>query len=401
MIVRNKYMNRLIKVKENGQVKILTGVRRSGKSTLLKQLMQYFIDSGIPSNSIGYIDFEKAASWKYKNVDTIHQYVANLAQINGSVLFIDEVQEIDEWAKIVNSLNASYKVDIYVTGSNARVFAGEHLTYLAGRYTSINVYPLSFEEFVDYQYKDSQKIYDYSPFYEVFIKSTFPKFVTESDEVEKENVLNDLYQSVFRRDIIERGKIRDENKFWNVSRFIFDNVGSEVSIKKIKDTLTTVGESLSAETVQNYISLILSSYTLFHCPRYDLNGKKLLKTNGKFYSVDPGLQRLIANNSNENRGKIFENFIYLELLKAGYRVNCLNVSRDYEVDFLAIKGSKKMYIQVSLSVIDENTLQREIRPFKLIKDNLPKHLVTWDHFITKSDDYIHNNFFSFIKLIND
>lgn len=401
MIKRDKYLNRLKNNISNGFVKVLIGVRRSGKSTILKQLMEYFIEIGTPKNSIGFIDFEKSQFWKYKNSDELHSYVDNLCKNGKGVLFIDEVQEMTDWALIVNSLRASYDVDIYVTGSNARVFSGEYLTYLAGRYKSIHIYPLSFLEYLDYMNIEDNPMIDYSQFYEKYILGSFPQYVIEENEIEKEATLFDIFDSVFRRDIIQKGKIKDEIKFQNVIRYIYDNVGSETSLKKIRDTLKTYNELISIDAIENYLLLLLNSYMLYHCPRFDLTGKKLLKTNGKYYAVDLGIKRITSNNININRGKVFENFIYLELIKAGYRVNCLNVGRDYEVDFLAEKGEEKIYIQATLSLSSDETLEREQRPFKYIKDSFPKYIITLDNIIVKSDYFVQYNFYKFIKKINE
>lgn len=400
MIIRQKYMDRLIKIKENGQVKILTGVRRCGKSTLLFQLREHFINNGIDEKCIGYIDFEKSKYNELKDGDKLESFVEKLC-INGrAILFIDEVQEINNWAKVISSVWSTFEVDIYVTGSNDRIFMGGHMVYLSGRYTTVNIYPLSFNEMYNHLNRENNKRDSLSVYYEL-IDGSFPKYVIESDEEEKDGMLKDLYKSIFIKDVIEKGKLIDEEKFNNVARFLFDNIASHTSPKKIADTMKSIGIAVSDMTIKSYLRLICNSYLLYRCPRYDIAGKKMLYTNGKYYAVDLGLQKTIANNDQKRAGQKFENFIYLELLKANYDVVCLIVNREYEIDFMARRGKKTFYVQACLSVIDENTLEREERPFRYTKDNFPKFIVTLDDFSPESKYFTHMNFVDFIKMINE
>lgn len=392
-------MERLIRIKENGQVKILTGVRRCGKTTLLIQLRDHFIKQGISEKCIGYIDFERKAFSIYKNADALEEYVNDLCKYGRAVLFIDEVQEIENWAKVISSVWKSFEVDIYVTGSNDRIFFGGHMVYLSGRYTTVNIFPLSFTELFDYKKTNNENATELSVYNEL-INGSFPKVITENNDDEKEQILSDLYKSILIRDVIEKGKIFNDEKFTNVSRFVFDNIASQTSPKKISDTLNSLGDPVSNKTISAYLQLLCTSFLLYECHRYDISGKKMLMTNNKYYAVDLGLQRVVVNNHQKREGQKFENFIFLELIKANYDVVYLNINRNYEVDFMATRGKKRFYVQACLSVIDENTLEREERPFRHIKDNHPKYIVTLDKFSPESEHFTHLYFADFIKLIN-
>lgn len=397
LIERNKYLDKIWLAKDKDLIKILTGVRRCGKSSLLLLLAKRLMNSGIPEDQILLINMEDNDLSSLEDQNLIYKYIKS--RINPDVktyILIDEVQEIPSWAKIINSLNVMFDVDIYITGSNSHLFSGEHLTYITGRYIEFEIYPLSFYEFIDFKKIDSS---NNKEIFDDFITNSFPGLVNETDEFIKRMMLSALLKSAFRRDVILRGNIRNVALFDKVCRYVFDNVGKITSLKKIRDTIVSSGESISLDAITNYVNLLESAYLLYNCPKYDLKGKNILKTNGKFYSIDIGLAKVISMNNNQDSGFAFENFVYLELKKAGWDVYTLNVSRDYEIDFYAFKNGKSIYVQACISLENEQTRDREIRPFRSLNDNFDKFIVTLDPFPQKANECNIINVFEFIKVI--
>ncbi|MCF7923632.1 MAG: ATP-binding protein [Candidatus Izimaplasma sp.] len=394
MINRPLYLNKLIKTIDNDLVKILVGVRRSGKSTLLKMVKQYLLSHDVLLEQIIDINFEFIENDYLKSKDVFIAYVRkNLMTNKKSYLFVDEVQELDNWARIINSLKASENIDIYLTGSNARIFIGEHLTYLAGRYISFNVYPLSYEEFLDF------KNIDYIDFayYNDFLDSSFPAVVLETHKDIKTMMKQDMFDTIFRRDMIMRGNISNESMFFRVARYILEHIGSSISINKITNTLNSLGLKISYGTIDSYMDLMTKSYFIYQCQRYDIKGKEILKTNGKYYVVDFGIRDQLIPNKSSNTGKILENFIYLELVKHGYHVYVGKIGRDLEIDFVASKEDQVLYVQVSQSVMDPKTRERETKPFSLLKDMSKRYLVSFDSVMIESDYFVHLNVLDFIN----
>ncbi|XFA99378.1 ATP-binding protein [Candidatus Izemoplasma sp. B36] len=395
MINRPNYMNTLINALDNGMVKLLVGVRRSGKSTLLKLLKEYIINMGVIKKQVIEINFEMIENDYLKDKEVLHKYISDCVKNNKSkYLFIDEVQEIPEWARVLNSLRVSFDIDIYVTGSNARVFTGEHLTYLAGRYLSINVYPLSFFEVATFLNKKTN-----IDIYNTFLDSSFPGVLLEPKKEIKNIMKQDLFDTIFQRDMILKGKIRNESIFFKVVRYVLEHIGSMVSINKIRNTLVSDGIKISYEAVDNYINLMVKSYFLYPCLRYDIKGKEILKTNNKYYVVDFGIRNKIIPNVESNTGRILENFIYLELIKHGYDVYIGKVGRDYEIDFLATKEERRMFIQVSETIVDPKTREREIKPFTMINEIGERYVVSLDKYQYSSEYFKHLYLIDFIDIL--
>ena len=396
MINRPKYMDLLINSKDRDYVKLLIGVRRCGKSTLLRLMNKHLLDNGVSADRILNINFELIENDRLKDGIVLHEFVRKNMPTNGKVyLLLDEVQEIIEWARVVNSLRATFDCDIYATGSNARMFIGEHLTYLAGRYISISVFPLTFAEFIDFSNVSTTP----NEHYRSFLCSSFPAVVLESNLNNKKMLTEDLFRTIFERDIIMKGNIGNVSVFYQVASYVLENIGNQMSIKKISDTLVSNGIKTQFNTVESYISLMTKSYFLYHCKRYDIKGKEVLKTNGKYYVVDFGIRSKLVPNDG-NRGKILENFVFLELLKYGYEVYSGKVGRNYELDFVAKKDGKTIYVQVSESIIDPTTREREERPFSFLTDNHARYLVTLDVPMFSSDkEYTHLHLFDFLKVI--
>ncbi len=398
MIKREEYVNKILKFKDDGFVKILTGVRRSGKTYILKLLKEEMIQLGIKENRFISINYENNENKLLTDSDILHEYIANaLTDKEKYYLFIDEVQEIEEWAKVINSLRSSFNLDIYVTGSNSRVFIGESLTYLAGRYVNIDVYPLSFKEFLKFSNRDVSV-----DSYNKFLESSFPLLVLEKDEFKKNLYEKDLISSIIYRDVILRNETKDEALLTKILTYTMNNVGNIININKITDSLISNGTKVSYNTVEKYVNNITKSYILYFCPRYDIRSKDVFKTNGKYYVVDLGIRKKITSDRGVNFGFILENFIFLELKKHGFDV-FVGVMRnsDKEIDFVANIHNKTIYVQVAFTVMDENTLKREIEPFNTLKDNHPRYLVTFDEFDFSDSNFKHLNVFEFLKMLDN
>lgn len=398
LINRPIYINKISLMKDKDFVKILIGVRRSGKSSILKLLIRKFLEEGLKEQQILFISFEDSANKNLKSPEIFEKYIEDRIYKEGKTyLFVDEIQELEEWAYLINSFKVKYDIDIYVTGSNANIFTGKHTTYLAGRYVSFEVMPLSLIEIRSFD--NNQKAL--SDYYNDMLEGSFPMILLEKDKRVKLWIMTQLYESVYIRDIMLSGGIRNTKQLENTARYLFENVGKTISIKKIHDTLKSNNEEISYSTLSNFFTLFESAYLLYHCRRYDLKGRQLLQTNGKFYSVDIALANIAAANNSINRGYLLENFVYLELRKAGFTINTLSVNREYEIDFIAIRANKKMFIQVSQSIVDDNTLQREVRPFKYINEDGEKIIVTRDVDKIQLENCRHMNVFEFIIYIQD
>lgn len=397
MIIRHSYLEKLISSKDTDYVKLLVGVRRSGKSTILKMMINYLIESGISISQIIGINYEMLKFDKLKDGLELHRYIEKVRKNREKIyLFIYEVQEIDEWARVVNSLRVSFDIDIYVTGSNANMFSGEHLTYLAGRYLTIRVYPLSYYELLTFVGDEN----NYEAYYDTFLESSFPAVVLTKNKLIRNQLKEDIFNTIFGRDIILRGRITREREFYAVARYILEHIGTQISANKIFNKMKSNHVDTSYDRVNEYLDLMLKSYFLYECNRYDVKGRKELKTFSKYYAVDFGIRSQIIPNEGSNRGKVLENFVYLELIKHGYRVYTGKVGRDYEIDFVAIKEKETKYIQVTESLIDPQTRQREARPFDYINDNNKRVIISLDKIDYSTDKYLHLNLFDFIKKLN-
>lgn len=394
MIKRSKYIDQLIQFKDNDLVKIITGVRRSGKSSLLVLFKEYLLEQNIKENQIIEINYEKYMFDELKDNGSLHRFIESKIIKDSRMYFlIDEVQEIEEWAKVINSLRVSFNADVYVTGSNSRMFAGEHLTYLSGRYIELKVFPLSFKEFIEFRGYDNQDIENH--FNEYLRIGSFPAVSLAKQEELIEAIQSGLFDSIFTRDIILRGKIRDEGAFYKVAKFVFENIGNNTSANAIKNTMISNGHKITSDTVDNYLQLMCDAHMLYQCERYDIRGKERLKTNGKYYVVDTGLRNKLIGNRQGNLGHVIENIIYLQLLRLGFEVT-VGKFMSTEVDFIAVKGTKRLYFQVSLSALEDSTYEREMKPLLKIKDQYPKYLITMDKLDLSKDGIIHLNLFDML-----
>lgn len=394
MIIRKSYLDKLIQYRDNDFIKVITGVRRSGKSSLLVLFKEYLLSQGVEEKQIIEINYEKFQFDDLKEGSSLHVYLQE-KEVDGKRMYflIDEIQELSEWAKVINSLRVSFNADLYVTGSNSRMFSGEHLTYLSGRYIEVKVLPLSFKEFLDFKGYEEQMAEDY--FNEYLRIGSFPAVSLAGQQELVEAILSGLFDSIFTRDIILRGNIRDEGSFYKVAKFVFENIGNSTSANAIKNTMISSGHKITSDTVDNYLQLMCDAHMLYQCERYDIRGKERLKTNGKYYVVDTGLRNKLIGYRQGNSGHVIENIVFLQLLRLGYEVN-VGKNMSYEVDFIAVKGMHRLYFQVSLSALDELTYEREMNSLLKINDQYPKYLITMDKIDLSKDGIIHVNLFDFL-----
>ena len=375
-IYREEYMKKLKSYKDRRIIKVLTGVRRSGKSTILNEFKKELIDSGVLEKNIISINFEDNDNKDLLDYQKLHEYIIEKADTKCmNYIFLDEIQNVNDFQKCIDSLFLREYLDIYITGSNSYMLSGELATYLTGRYIQIHVMTLSFKEYLSY-YGNSDELKKYN---EYSMYGGFPYLINLDDFNQKLEYLDSIYNTVIVKDIINRKKVNDVMMLESVCRFLFDNIGSSVSTKKISDTLSSDGRKNSVHTIEEYINSLLESYILYKVNRFDIKGKKLLKTQEKYYLSDMGLRTyLLGKNNNRDLGHILENIIFLELKRKGYRVyigkNDIN-----EVDFVVETEDEYIYIQVALSIRDEQTLQRELKPLDTIANHYKKYIITLDY----------------------
>ena len=375
-IIRTNYLNELSNYKDKDLIKVLTGIRRCGKSTILEQYRDLLKKEGVNENNIIYINFEDNNYKDLLDSDKLHNYILdNTDSKVKNYIFLDEIQNVPLFQKCIDSLYLRKYLDIYITGSNSYMLSGELATYLTGRYIEIHVLPLSFKEYLSY-YGESDELKKYNDY---IMYGGFPYLINLDNDEEKLKYLDSIYNTVIVKDIINRKKIKDILVLESVCKFLFDNIGSLVSINKISNTLTSLGRSSSTHTIEEYVGSLLNSYILYKVNRFDVKGKGLLKTQEKYYLSDLGLRTyLLGRNHNKDLGHILENIIFLELKRKGYRVY-VGKNEEKEVDFVVETGDDYIYIQVSLSVRDDKTLERELRPLETIQDHYKKYLITLDY----------------------
>lgn len=409
MIQRPAYLERLVSLQEADTVVVITGVRRCGKSTLLRLYEKWLLDNGVDSSQIISINFESMAFDEMRDPVCLHRYIEekiDRQSLDQFYLLVDEAQEIGEWARAINSLRASFPLKICVTGSNSRLFAGEGATYLSGRYVELKMYPLSLSEFERFRAVcPSSGLFPGDALYPESEEGIFNAFMTEgsfpavalarSSEV-VDALLSGIVDSVVTRDVMQRGGIENDSMFRRVAQFLFDNVGSEVSANKVSSTLKSAGYSVTANTVDRYINLMCDAFVLYRCPRYDIKGRERLRTNPKYYVVDPGLRNAFLGMRPRDFGHILENLVFIELLRRGYEVTVGRIAAK-EIDFVAVHHKEKTYVQVSQSLIDESVRQREFAPLLAVRDAYPKYVLSLDTVDYSHDGVVHMPVREFLK----
>lgn len=394
MITRKRYIDKMKSYKDMQIIKIITGIRRCGKSTLLKMYKDELINLNVSEDQITFINLEEKENEEFKDVDKLYDFLkSKLIKDKMNYIFIDEVQECIDFQKAVDSLFVKDNVDIYITGSNAFMLSSELATLLSGRYIKIEVLPLSFEEYVLSVGKDNieEKFQDYLRF------GSFPFILQfKGNEEQIINYLDGIYNTIFKKDIINRNKILNSDALENVTRFLFDNIGNLSTSKRISDTLTSNNCKISQPTVELYLNALVDSFIVYKVGRYDVKGEQYLKTMAKYYVTDMGLRNYLLGYKNSNRSYILENIVFFELLRKGCRVFIGKVD-DKEIDFVVFKGREKIYVQVTESIKDENVFQREIKPLKMVKDYNKRVIISTDYDVNESYDGIrHINLIDFL-----
>lgn len=376
MINREEYLDELIRWKDKDLIKVVTGIRRCGKSTLFDLFIDYLKMSGVKSNQIIYINLEDA-DYDFKDYKELYHFInEKIISEDNFYVFLDEVQNVPGFQRAVDSLYIKKNVDVYITGSNAYLLSGELATLLSGRYIEIKMLPLSFKEYVS--------AFDNNNYQQLFLDYMRNGGMPGNINILKSNVndldkyLDGIFSTIVYKDIMARNNITDKLLLESVIKYIFDSIGSPISIKKISDTLTSKGISTSNHTVENYITALLESFLVYKAERFDVKGKNLLARGYKYYVVDSGLRSyLLGKKADSDMGHILENIVYLELLRRGYKVYVGKVD-DLEVDFVAENRDGLRYYQVALTVRDEKVLERELRSLQKTGDHYPKTLLTLD-----------------------
>lgn len=410
---RDFYLNKLIAFKDTEPVKVVTGIRRCGKSSLLKLMIAWLKEQGISDDAIVEMNFESFA-YKDMSADDVYAYVKERISKTGiTYLFFDEIQRVPGWEEVINAFRVDFNCDIYVTGSNAYLLSSEYATYLSGRSVEIKMLPLSFKEFIEFNslelreittplgtrekrvYDDNGQVYLLSDIFNLYLRFGGMPGIADVgfDQDRAMTLLDGIYNTVVVRDILEREQRRnqrqvtDSDLLQKIVRFLADNVGSNISASSIGNTLVNEGlldagkrsggrnGTPSAHTVQAYIATLLEAYFFYEIKRFDIKGREFLRTLGKYYIVDIGLRNYLLGFRDRDTGHVLENVVYLELLRRGYDVAIGKIDR-FEVDFIATKADEKLYIQVTESMRDEMVRERELRPLQKIQDNYKKLVLT-------------------------
>ena len=379
---RDLYLTQLISFKDKPLIKVITGLRRCGKSTLLSLFENYLLKIGISKDNIIRMNFESFEFDELTDYKELHTYINKRLNNNYEKYYIllDEVQQISSWEKAINSFLVDADVDIYITGSNAYLLSSELSTLLSGRYVEIKMQPLSFKEYLDFtETENSENLQE--KFNKYIRYGGLPTVVDLMDNPDTIGLfLEGIYNTVMMKDVIERNGVRDAALLESILKYIASNIGSIVSTKKISDYLTSSGRKTNSDTIDNYLKMLENAFIIYRANRYDLKGKLFLKTLEKYYIVDMGIRNRLTGLSNTDYGHILENLVYLELLRRGYKVTIGKIGT-LEVDFVATKADEKIYYQVSATILDEQTRGRELRPLQSIPDNYPKYIITSDHTI--------------------
>lgn len=381
MINRPLYTEKIMVYTDTPFVKVLTGVRRCGKSTILKMIMEKLqTERGISADQIVFMRFD---SMEYEDMTAKQMFEAVKAKFSENkktYLFLDEVQEIEGWEKVVNSLASDYDVDLYVTGSNSRMMSSEISTYLTGRYVSFRIFPLSFEEYLTFR-KEYTEVKDVHAELADYIRlGGFPAtHLRDYSQDEVYTIVRDIYNSTIFSDIVRRNQIRKVDQLERVVKYTFSNVGNTFSAKSISDYLKSEHRKIDNETVYSYLEKLEKAYLLHRCSRYDLQGKEILKTQEKFYLADTALRYSVLGYNPDSVASSLENVVYLELCRRGYEVN-IGKTADGEVDFVAQRQGEKLYVQVTQEIRSEKTERREYDRLLEIKDNYPKYVLRTDEF---------------------
>lgn len=374
-IERHNYLDKLIAFKDKKLIKVITGIRRCGKSTIMEIYRDWLSEHGIQPEQIIYLNFEDYDYYELRNPKNLYAYIKPLIQTDKmTYIFFDEIQHVSDFPDIINSLNLKPMVDLYITGSNAYMLSSEIATLLSGRYVEIAMLPLSFKEYVE-GLGDANNLQQ--AYMDYITKSSFPYTMELDTPAEISDYLSGVYNTIVVKDIMSHKKLPDVMMLESVIRFTADNIGNILSTKRIADIMTADGRKIDQKTVERYLSSLSESFFVYEAKRYNIKGKQLLKTLGKYYLVDMGLRRMLLGSRSFDAGRILENIVYLELLRRQKKVY-IGKMDTLEVDFVAIDENGITYYQVAATVRDESTLRRELASLQQINDQYPKYILTLD-----------------------
>lgn len=398
MIKRELYMKRIRPFIGSDLIKVMTGIRRCGKSVMLELIKQELIESGINPIQFISINFEDLSYSHLQTAKSLHDEITNRAKdIDGKVyLFFDEIQEVKDWEKCINSFRVSLDCDIYITGSNAKLLSGELATYLGGRYVEFVIYPFSFGEFIELYRPINPDVSIQQCFQKYLITGGMPYLanIRYADEPSKQ-YLHDLFNSVQLKDIVKRNKIRDVDLLERIIAYVIANVGTTFSARSLTKFLKSEQRTVAPETILNYIKYCCDAYLFYQVKRVDLQDKQILSTNEKYYIADHGIREAVFGGNMRDINLILENIVYLELLRRGYKVT-VGKTGEKEIDFVCDKRGDKLYVQVTYLLASEDTIKREFGAYDTIRDNFPKYVVSLDEFDMSRNGIKHQNIRDFL-----
>ena len=398
MIKREIYMQRIRPFMNTDLIKVFTGIRRAGKSVMLELVKNELKEAGINEENFLCVNFEQFSNSQYLDVQSLYKKIVDFQKnAKGKIyLFFDEIQEVDGWEKCVNSCRIDFDCDIYITGSNAKLLSGELATYLAGRYVEFVIYPFSFAEFFEMNRLKNPNVDKNSCFMQ-FLKSGGMPFLSNfpDDDSAKSQYLIDIYNSVVLKDVVKRNNIRDVDTLERIVAYAFSNIGHIFSATSLSKYFKSENRKISHDTILNYLKFCSDAFLFYKINRYDLEGKKIVTVNEKYYCADHGLREALFGKNIQNIDQVLENIVCLELLRRNYKVY-VGKKGDLEIDFIAEKQGKKIYVQVAYLLANEETVKREFSVYNSVKDSYPKYVVSMDELDFSQNGIIHKNIKDFL-----
>lgn len=400
MIKRKFYLEKIVKLIDTEDIKVITGVRRCGKTVLLKQIIDELENRGIASENIIYMSFESS---KYKNIrndNDLDEFIfSKTNNLNGKIyLLFDEIQKVKNWEVSLNSYRVDLECDIYITGSNLQLLSGELATLISGRYISINMFPFSFKELIQYYDEMHENIDEIKLFEQYLSYGGFPGLLNYENE-EKEKYLYDLYSTIVLNDILYKNKVKDLDLLERLMEFMISNIGQLFSANSISKYIKNENRKTTPHTIINYMDYARNAFIFYQIKRENIKQKRKLLISDKYYLVDSGFYFIFNGSTQRNWGQLLENIVFLELIRQGYSITIGKI-QDLEVDFVCRKANQIKYIQVSQSILDENTRKREFKSLEKISDSYPKYVISMDSFDFSANGIIHLNIIDFLKSEN-
>lgn len=400
MIKREIYMQRIRPFMNTDLIKVFTGIRRAGKSVMLELVKNELKESGISEENFLCINFEQFSNSQYLDVQSLYKKIVDFQKnTKGKIyLFFDEIQEVTDWEKCINSCRIDFDCDIYITGSNAKLLSGELATYLAGRYVEFVIYPFSFAEFFEMNFLKNPNV-DKSTCFMQFLKTGGMPFLSNfpDDDSAKSQYLIDIYNSVVLKDVVKRNNIRDVDTLERIVAYAFSNIGHIFSATSLSKYFKSENRKISHDTILNYLKFCSEAFLFYKINRYDLEGKKIVTVNEKYYCADHGLREALFGKNIQNIDQVLENIVCLELLRRNYKVY-VGKKGDLEIDFIAEKQGKKIYVQVAYLLANEETIRREFSVYNAVKDSYPKYVVSMDELDFSQNGIIHKNIKDFLLM---